>query len=138
MLKYDLILVRLGELTLKGKNRREFMAQLVKNIRISLGTKVSSEFDRIFVPYSQSNLEKLRYVFGISSYSPVQSVSHQLEKLKSTTQKVNLPSEVSTFRVSVNRHWKDYPIVRARLKSSSAQLLAWENPSDELTLKILT
>ena len=36
MVKYDTVLIRYGELSTKGKNRKDFIRKLEKNIRFAL------------------------------------------------------------------------------------------------------
>ena len=69
----EVILVRYGELALKGKNRSDFEDRLVRNIRQKLASipdvKVVKSFGRIFVEtdrsHSASVLRGLGDVFGV-------------------------------------------------------------------------
>ena len=79
---YSNILVRFGELSTKGKNKMTFVRQLAKNIKNLVGTEAKVEFDRIFLDYSESNIEGLSRIFGIQSYSPVVKVDSNMESIK--------------------------------------------------------
>ena len=78
---YDHILIRYGELALKGKNQKQFLKTLVRNIRnqVKLDTGEPCEVQdirgRIVLPLNGHDPEffypSLDRVFGISSYSPV-------------------------------------------------------------------
>ena len=53
MLKFDSILIRFGELSTKGKNKKDFVIQLYKNIKTALqdfeGLSFTRSHDRIYV-----------------------------------------------------------------------------------------
>ncbi|MEA3457819.1 MAG: THUMP domain-containing protein [Candidatus Thermoplasmatota archaeon] len=77
-MKYELILIRYGEIALKGKvTRRYFENALVKNIKSALKTEnishtIGREWGRIYVFTSQikESIDVLRRIFGITSFSP--------------------------------------------------------------------
>src|SRR5690606_22367472 len=89
-MKYDRILIRYGELTLKGRNRKFFVRKLKNNIRMMLRgypkTKIETLHDRMYVllngePYDQVR-EKLSKVFGIQSFSPAIRTEKDLDQIK--------------------------------------------------------
>ena len=47
-IQYDHILVRYGELSTKGKNRKDFIKKLTDNIRASLSAYDKMTYDRTF------------------------------------------------------------------------------------------
>ena len=55
---YTKILVRFGELSLKGKNKKLFKDKLAENIEKLVGVKATVQYDRIFIPYSQETIKK--------------------------------------------------------------------------------
>ena len=77
-MKYELILIRYGEIALKGKvTRRYFENALIKNIKSALKTEniphtIGREWGRIYVFTSQINesIDVLQRIFGITSFSP--------------------------------------------------------------------
>ena len=77
-MKYELILIRYGEIALKGKvTRRYFENALVKNIKSALKTEnishtIGREWGRIYVFTSQINesIDVLQRIFGVTSFSP--------------------------------------------------------------------
>ena len=77
-MKYELIIVRYGELGLKAvATRKRFEASLVNNIKNALKTKeisfkVKREWGRIYVLTNQINesIDVLQKIFGITSISP--------------------------------------------------------------------
>jgi thiamine biosynthesis protein ThiI len=83
------ILVRYGEIGLKGKNRSSFESALIRNMRSALegvqGLKILREHGRIYVQYDDSTekvAEKLSRVFGIVSLSPVITGRPDIEDIK--------------------------------------------------------
>ncbi|SJZ51289.1 tRNA uracil 4-sulfurtransferase ThiI [Mycoplasmopsis verecunda] len=104
---YSKILIRYGELVLKKKNRKTFINTLANNIKHIVGEAPQVEFDRMYLSYSQHNMDKLQYVFGISSYSPVAVVDNEIEVLKSTALKLIDPM-AKTFKVSARRNFKKF------------------------------
>lgn len=77
-MKYELILIRYGEIALKGKvTRRYFENALIKNIKSALKTEnishtIGREWGRIYVFTSQINesIDVLQRIFGVTSFSP--------------------------------------------------------------------
>ncbi len=78
-----ILLLRLGELTLKSKRvRQRFTLQLLQNLKAALeaeeisGYRIRNEWSRLFVEvpegHQQAAQEVLQRVFGIASLSPVQ------------------------------------------------------------------
>ncbi|OAB48885.1 tRNA uracil 4-sulfurtransferase ThiI [Mycoplasmopsis gallinarum] len=106
---YSKILMRYGELTLKNKNRNLFVDYLNNNIRRIFNLKPEIEYDRMFIPYSEDNLEKMQYLFGISSYSPVVVCEKDLEIIKKTAAALLIKNQAKTFKVEARRSDKNYP-----------------------------
>lgn len=115
----DLILVRYGELALKGKNRSEFEDRLVKNIRMKLadipGVKVVKSFGRIFVEteraHRSSVLRGLGDVFGVVGFSPAERVESDLEAIKGAAVRLVEYQEPfpRTFKITAKRADKSFP-----------------------------
>ena len=73
------ILIRYGELTLKGENRKDFIKALKNNLLIYIEpSDINMEYDRAFLEYSDKNLNCLKYIFGINSYSIAYEVDNDL------------------------------------------------------------
>ncbi|MHA3828703.1 tRNA uracil 4-sulfurtransferase ThiI [Mycoplasma sp. Z1473D] len=104
---YSKILIRYGELVLKKKNRKTFINTLANNIKHIVGEVPQVEFDRMYLTYSEHNMEKLNYVFGISSFSPVAVVDNDIEVFKSTALKL-VKSDAKTFKISARRNYKKF------------------------------
>ncbi|AKB11235.1 tRNA uracil 4-sulfurtransferase ThiI [Mycoplasmopsis synoviae] len=106
---YKKILIRYGELVLKGKNRTTFIKQLGSNIKEILNTEYEMEFDRMYIPYSEENLKNLKYVFGISSFSPVIETNKNLEDIQSAIAKL-INKNASTFKIAARRNDKSFEL----------------------------
>ncbi len=117
----DLILVRYGEIALKGANRRKFEKNLEENLRaylkkegISFGG-VASKRSRIFI-YSPSRLPDLSRVLGVVSYSPAWEFP-TLEEVKDfLAQQEALFSGASSFRITASRADKNYPLTSPEIE----------------------
>lgn len=119
-MKYDHILVRYGELTLKGTNRKRFTNVLKENVIQSLrsleGTRVKCERDRMFISlFEEANvnevMNRLTKIFGIKSISPVFKTTQNLEDIKQLC--VSLAKDFAngdTFKIDVKRVDKSFSI----------------------------
>ncbi|MGY4689213.1 tRNA uracil 4-sulfurtransferase ThiI [Salibacterium sp. K-3] len=120
MMEYDHILIRYGELALKGKNRAQFEHTLARNIRFAVSgsprCKVKRTFGRTMIELNGENLEDvmepLRHVFGISSFSPAMKASNDIEVIKETALQAfqQLDGAKKTFKVNARRSYKPFPI----------------------------
>ncbi|ANZ58352.1 tRNA 4-thiouridine(8) synthase ThiI [Fructilactobacillus lindneri] len=121
-MKYNEIMVRYGELSTKGKNRRDFIRQLGKNIRNVLvgfdGIEVKAQRDRLHVILNgqdaQPILDALSKVFGIETFSPVVKLSKDASLKEIQEAALQMISEQyqsgNTFKISTNRQNKNYPL----------------------------
>ncbi|MDZ7293430.1 tRNA uracil 4-sulfurtransferase ThiI [Mycoplasmopsis pulmonis] len=112
-MNYQKILIRYGELVLKKKNRSLFISILKQNIQKILDTKVEDEFDRMFVEYKDEFLDKLKFIPGISSFSPVKVCEKKLDKIEQEvleeTQK-NTNEFTKTFKIISRRSDKNFEL----------------------------
>ena len=107
---YQKILIRFGEISLKGKNKMDFVKILARNIEKKLKlnrNEIETSIDRIFIPYSLDNLEQLNYVFGISSFSPVIVAPSKLNEIENKISNIDL-SRFQTFKINARRQWKEF------------------------------
>jgi len=128
---YDLIIIRYGEISLKGDNINDFISQLVSNIKratADLGDfEISTIYGRIFL-YAESNkiekiVKRLVNVPGIVSLSPAQRFrigkkidkfnDNDFEKIKKKVVKLfknEVQNYPTTFKVETTRADKSFPI----------------------------
>jgi thiamine biosynthesis protein ThiI len=115
---YDRILVRYGELSTKGKNRKAFISLLKKNIKKALESfeKLTyySDRNRTFIDLNgEDGIEvanRLKDVFGIYSFSLVKQTETDLEAVKNTALEIAKTLKGSTFKVETKRSDKNYPL----------------------------
>ncbi len=103
-----LVMVRYGEIFLKGKNRSYFENRLIENIRQQCSaSKVWKSRNRVFAELADDRLHTLRFVFGIHSYSPIMVCSADYPSIQSSLLKMqeDLP-RMARFRVSCARQEK--------------------------------
>src|SRR3989344_1504559 len=113
-MNYDTILLRYGELFLKGKNRIVFERKLVENMRKLVENAgltrpvIINSRGRLLMPYFSKH-EVLRRVFGLVSYSPAVRVEKNTEKIQRKAVEL-LQNRNGTFRVLTKRSDKTFPI----------------------------
>ena len=149
-----LILVRLGEITLKGLNRGRFIARLIGNMRWRL--KDIGDFDiqqshsRIWIRSTgQASLvhdqvldqvmDRLSRVFGIVSLSAALELDLDYEALRERLVDYVRPlmedGKKASFKMEVRRINKAFPLDSYQLASQLGALLLETYP-DQLTVKM--
>ncbi len=117
MVSYDYVMVRFGELSTKGKNKKDFIHTLFLNIKHALkdyDVKIESRFDHIYV-YLNGNeyqpiIERLQDVSGIQGLSLVARIDNDVEKIKESSLELIKLEEGKTFKVKVKRSNKKFPL----------------------------
>ena len=112
------ILVRFGELSTKGKNRKTFIRKLANNIKRTLSSYTSLEYevtyDRIYILLNGEDHKKvsedLKKVFGIHSFSICYKVETDLEVIKEVVSDIINRSDALSFKIATKRHYKEYPM----------------------------
>lgn len=116
---YDHLLVRYGELTLKGANRKMFVNQLRTNVQKALksfdGIKIKANRDRKYIELEETAdidaiIERLSKIFGIYSISPVMKLEKTVEAVSQQASAFakNYASG-DTFKIDVKRADKKFP-----------------------------
>lgn len=113
------ILVRYGEISLKGLNRSYFMNQLYRNIKTSLaayrGVHIEQIQGRYLIKCLEEDMEQvmqsLTRVFGIVSISPAFQLENDLDKIKEVALKLIMDDvKIKTFKVETKRGNKNFPL----------------------------
>ncbi|MGD6967912.1 tRNA uracil 4-sulfurtransferase ThiI [Rossellomorea vietnamensis] len=152
---YDQILVRYGEISTKGRNRKAFTKKLRENILMTLkdfsNIKISATRDRLHIYLNGENgeeaLKRLANVFGIQSYSPVVKTGKDMEEINEAA--LNLVqksfSEGRTFKVAARRADKtfqldtneiNYAVGSHVLKNTEGLTVNVKNPDIKLNVEI--
>ena len=115
---YDHIVVRYGELSTKGKNRKEFTRQLTNNIKKRLQDHKALTYntlhDGLFIKLNGEDYpsikEELKDIFGYSYFSGAIRVNKDIEEVKKVTLALAENHSVKTFKIATKRHDKSYPM----------------------------
>lgn len=112
-MKYSEIMVRYGELSTKGKNRRSFIMRLAANVRQALidfpKLKIHADRDRMHLVLNGEDsdliIPKLQMVFGIQNFSPSIRVAKDIEEIKACAQDMvkEIYTGQETFKVTAKR-----------------------------------
>lgn len=107
---YDCILIRYGEIGLKGGNRGFFERKLQSDIIWALKQEGSAFSDvkrvqgRFLIESEDSKaLDALKHVFGIVSYSPAKKVGSGMDEMCKAAVDIVAASKPDTFRVTTQR-----------------------------------
>lgn len=128
---YDMILIRYGELTTKGKNRMEFINKLRDNVKYQIhdfkNAKIIKEYDRMFIELNGENAEliidKLKDIFGIHSFSLVKKMENDLDAISEYSLKIAQAENAKTFKVNVKRNDKSFPKTSDEIKRIVATVI---------------
>ncbi|ATZ18275.1 tRNA uracil 4-sulfurtransferase ThiI [Mesoplasma melaleucae] len=127
------ILVRYGELTLKGNNKHMFISKLLDNIKFKL-----KQFDQSKLKFIKDNnslvidvedtildqvLNELKTVFGIYSLSVIDKLVKDLEEIGKKVIEIAKNSEFKRFKLEITRKDKSFPMTSAELKLALAPMV---------------
>lgn len=112
----NVIIIRYGELYLKGKNKDYFENILRDNIRAKLsdlscklyfgrGRYVVKEYDEAI---ESEIIDRLKHVFGLHSLSVAQRCGYDFDEIAAVA--VKLAPRVGSFRISTHRSYKKYSL----------------------------
>lgn len=144
-MQYYHLLVRYGELTLKGTNRKMFVNQLKDNVKRALiplsGYHVKGKRDRMYIelsPEADINeiIQRLSKVYGIKSISPVIKIDKNEEKINQSAIQLSHDFEKgSTFKVDVKRVDKSFRLDTYELQRQVGGAILKENNNITVNVK---
>lgn len=111
----DVLLVRFGEVHLKGQNRPYFLRKLVSNVRRAvedIGGHVWLADSRIYVSQAQDMaqcIERVCKVFGVHSVSPAVEMDKDYEAIAAQCVEM-MRGKTGSFKVSARRSDKRFPM----------------------------
>lgn len=123
----SVVVVRLGEITLKKKNRPYFVRQLGRNVRRALGgldvRNVELSPNRALVVPGPAfdwleARERLRRVFGVKNFSLCEVLPWDLDAIRETVLRVASEHTFESFRITVQRSDKRFPGTSQELERS--------------------
>lgn len=155
-MKWHEILIRYGEISTKGKNRKQFISRLRENLRFVFqdvtDLRIRSEHDRMYLRSSHEHemailLERLPRVFGIQSFSPVAECKTDLQEMKALAVKIveGIDYKGKTFKVNVHRAYKKFELGTYELNRDLAghvlttlpgMTVQMKNPEIELVVEV--
>lgn len=121
-MKADIILLKYGEISLKGLNRPMFERQLISNVAKALAPlgkfSVRKSQSTIYVEPLEDNadtelaVERLSKVFGIVNICPAVKCEKTIESIERTTLRClsQMPLKGKTFKVEAKREDKQFPM----------------------------
>ena len=137
-MQYDSIMVRYGELSLKGKNKRFFINTLSNNIKMSLADMKELSFekqhDRFYIKLDEFSdvdeiLFRLKGIPGIHNFSLVKKVEKDIEKVCEASLEIMQELENEsfdqklTFKVKASRSDKDFPLISDEINRKVATVI---------------
>lgn len=128
---YDYIIVRYGELTTKGKNRKDFINVLVSNIRKMLkdykNLTYQKFYDGLFIHLNGEDYkevsEKLKLVFGYAYFSGAIRCDSDIDDIAQTALRVAQNANAKTFKVNAHRNDKSFPMASDSINRAVATLV---------------
>lgn len=118
-MQYTEIMIRYGELSTKGKNRKDFINRLASNVQKVLhdfpDLKIQTHHDRMHIllngtPFEPVN-DRLKVVFGIQTYSPVIKTEKSLEAIEKTTLELMQATYKAGMTFKVNTRRSDHKFI---------------------------
>lgn len=128
---YDHIMIRFGELSTKGKNKKDFIRCLAKNIKNALNEfdelEYLVQYDHIYIRLNghepKEILDILEDVSGIQGMSLVLKTDEDIENLKKVCLEMVKAEEGKTFKVHAKRANKKYPIISDQINREIAKVI---------------
>ncbi|MGO3726759.1 THUMP domain-containing protein, partial [Staphylococcus carnosus] len=142
---YDHILVRYGELTLKGANRKMFVNKLRSNVKQALmplqGYNVKANRDRMYIEVTpeadiEEMMRRISKVFGVKSISPVMKIEKDLEVAKAQASDfAKTYAEGDSFKIDVKRSDKQFPYDTYQLQRILGGAVLENNPQVHVNVR---
>ena len=136
----NVILIRYGEIFLKGKNRYIFEQKLQENIEKALTEfkcklkKISGRFELSDYDCSQENaiIEHVRKVFGVYSLSRAVKIETDKEAIEQYCKTIDLNGK--SFRVTTNRASKIFPVKSMQMNILLGNVISQANKESKVNL----
>ncbi|AHA05373.1 tRNA uracil 4-sulfurtransferase ThiI [Pediococcus pentosaceus] len=144
-MKYTEIMVRYGELSTKGKNRKDFITRLGGNIRKSLkdfeDVEIHPNRDRTHVTLNGTDndavINRLKKVFGIQNFSPMLKVEKTMEAVQAGAlemMKEQLKPGM-TFKINTRRSDKEFAINTDTMNRELGGFILDNFPDNDVKMK---
>ncbi|MEG0327905.1 MAG: tRNA uracil 4-sulfurtransferase ThiI [Erysipelothrix sp.] len=146
---YDYIVCRYGELSTKGKNRKNFIACLTRNVRAQLkdfpALTYQETYDRLYITLNGEDglevSESLRKVFGLSSFSLAMKCERDLDVIAKLATDLIQEEEGKTFKIMARRHDKTFEhisdTINRHVATSILQNTEWKVDVRQPDIKVI-
>lgn len=135
----EIILIKLGELVLKGLNRNVFEAALIRNIRRRLtplgGFDIKTAQSTVYVtPHEGADMdtavEKISKIFGIATFSRACAVEKQMPAILEAAGEYLKPQLLAakTFKVETKRSDKNFSLKSPEISAEVGEDLLEKYP----------
>lgn len=136
-MKYNVVIVRFGEMSTKGKNKKDFVAKLAKSIRIALREneddyKMVVRHDHIYlylineIPNLETTLSEISGMYSFSLANKIEDPD--LDNLKEFALKTFNEEEGKTFKIRARRIDKSYPFISDEINREIASTILRNTP----------
>lgn len=144
-MNYTEIMVRYGELSTKGKNRKAFIGRLHGNITKALhdfpNLSIHPKRDRLHILLNGTDadavMDRLSRVFGIQNYSPSVAVEKDMDKVHAVALELmnaNAPAG-STYKVATRRSDKTFELDTNGMNLNLGDFLTDARPDLKVQMK---
>lgn len=128
---YNVVVVRFGEMSTKGKNKRDFVFRLAHSIRLNLRNyeddyEMIIRHDHIYLNIKNKidNLvDILKEISGMYSFSLALKIDPDLENIKSEALRILKEEKGSTFKIHARRIDKSYPYISDEINRAIAGII---------------
>lgn len=145
-MQYDAIIVRLGELFLKGKNKFTFIDRLFNTAKKKLdqfpGLTIEKAYDHFLVMLNGADhkavIKQLDYVFGIHSYALGTICQSSIESICETALPVAIEacSSGQTVKFETKRGWKQFPLPSIAVSQTVAEYVGKNAPQGSIHFNV--
>lgn len=127
----NIIMVRYGELSTKGKNKGDFIRLLGENIKHALRKftllKIDVKHDHTYIYLNGEDYEnvshRLKDVSGIFSFSPVYQVDKEMSQIEECALNLAKEENKKTFKVDSRRVDKTFPLISDQINRQVASFV---------------
>ena len=128
---YNVVIVRFGEMSTKGKNKRDFVFRLAHSIRLNLRNyeddyEMIIRHDHIYLNIKNKidNLVNiLKEISGMYSFSLALKIDPDFENIKSEALRILKEEKGSTFKIHARRIDKSYPYISDEINRAIAGII---------------
>ena len=135
----NVVIVRYSEISLKGNNRIVFEKKLIDNIKDCL-KKNNVKYEKIdrlrgrIIIFAEQELNCLKYVFGISSFSHALVIEPEIKEIEKTVSKLIENKKFKSFRVSAQRLNKNFSLTSPEIEKTIGSFVC-EKLNKKVSLK---